>query len=371
MAGAVVAVARHGKVVKLDAFGYRDLDEKLPMQTDSVFRIYSMSKAITTVAAMMLWEQGRYQLDEPVAKYLPEFAKLTVYMDGAGDDLRTEPLKRPMTVRDLMRHTSGLTYGFSGRGPVETAYRKLKILDRDQDLQALVTQLSQAPLKYQPGSRFEYGVSIDVLGRLVEVWSGQTLDAFLSAQIFEPLGMQDTGFHVPEKNLARLATNYGPTPDGGLKPIDRPETSRYRQKPTLLSGGGGLVSTASDYMRFCLMLANDGEFGGHRLLKAKTLAEMRKNQLPPEATPMQLGGAPRPGAGFGLGYSVRYETDPAQPASPVGEYRWGGAASTHFWLSPNDDTAVVVLQQQMPFTGILEETIKPLVYEAIDKKEGD
>lgn len=368
IAGAVVAVARDGKVIKLDAYGFRDIDQQQRMKTDTIFRIFSMSKAITTVAAMMLWEQGRFQLDDPVAKYLPEFAKLTVYVDGDGANLRTQPLKRPMTVRDLMRHTSGLTYGFSGDGAIEKMYRQRNVLDRDQGLEPLMAQLAQIPLKYQPGSRFEYGVSIDVLGRLVEVWSDQSLDEYFAKNIFEPLGMTDTAFSVSANKLGRFATNYGPNTNGGLRPIDLPKQSPYQTMPKLLSGGGGLVSTAGDYMRFCLMLADGGKFNGHRLLKPETLAEMRKNQLPPEATPMQMGNTPRPGVGFGLGYSVRFAADPDEPDSPVGEYRWGGAASTHFWLSPQDDIAVVVLQQQMPFNGILEQTIKPLVYQAVEEK---
>ncbi len=360
-AGAVVAVARHGKVVELEAVGMRDVENKNEMRTDTIFRIYSMSKPITTVAAMILSEEGRFQLDDPVAKYLPEFKGLRVH---AGKDDATVEAKRDMTVRDLMRHTSGLSYGF-GISPVDKLYRESKTLDPNDTLADLVTKLGKLPLAYQPGTRFNYSVSTDVLGRVVEVVSGKPLDEFFQERIFKPLDMKDTGFFVPEEKLERFAANYGPGEKGMLKVIDAPAKSRYRTRPKQLSGGGGLVSTARDYVRFCQMLAAGGELQGKRLLRAETVRQMTTNQLPEEAMPLAMGEAKRAGVGFGLGFSVRVAKDKSDPAGVVGEYGWGGAASTHFWISPKHDLVVVVLQQYMPYTSRLENALKPLIYEAI------
>lgn len=225
--------------------------------------------------------------------------------------------------------------------------------------------MSDLPLLYQPGTRWLYSLSVDVLGRLVEVVAKQPLDVFFQQRIFEPLDMKDTAFHVPPAKLGRFAANYGPDGDGGLKAIDAPATSRYRQRPNWLSGGGGLVSTARDYTRFCQMLRNRGELGGVRLLREETMAMMVRNQLPDELMPIAFGAQKRHGVGFGLGFSVRVGGSDWDPAAPVGEYGWGGAASTHFWISPKDDLIVVALQQYMPFSFLIESEVKPLVYDAV------
>jgi CubicO group peptidase (beta-lactamase class C family) len=364
--GAVVAVLRKGKVAYLQAFGERDRERSRPMKTDSIFRIYSMTKPITTVAAMMLVEEGKIGLDDPVSKYVPELKKLKVYDGANGVVPKFVAPRREMTVRDLMRHTSGLSYGFLDKTPVDLMYLSKSVLDRDTDLPTMTRKLSEIPLKHQPGEKFEYSVSVDVLGRVVELASEQPLDQFFAERIFRPLDMRDTAFFVPEEKLDRFVTNYTRLDDGRLEVRETTEESPYRNKPGLLSGGGGLVSTARDYARFCQMMLSGGKLGDVRLLKAETVAEMTRNQLPKSALPIGVGpGDVRPGVGFGLGFYARMEVDKAKPASVVHEYGWGGAASTHFWISPDDELVVVALQQQMPFTPLLAQTVQPLVHAAL------
>ncbi len=362
-AGAVVVVLRKGKIAHFSTHGWQDIETRRPMRRDTIFRIYSMTKAITTVAAMTLWEKGRFKLDDPVSKYLAEFKGAKVYVKGEGDAAEFADIEREMTVRDLMRHTSGLTYA-SKDSPVNRLYQKAKLRDRGLGLDPFCKELGKLPLKYQPGSRFEYGYSIDVLGRLIEVWSEMSLDRFFAERIFAPLDMKNTGFMVPDRDLDRFATCYGPDPEGGLKAIDVPANSRFRKRPTILMGGGGLVSTARDYSRFLHMILSGGTLGEHRILKPETIELMTRNHIPKAALPI-VQRFPRIGWGFGLGWAVRVAKDDDKPESPIGECRWGGAASTHFWLSPKDDIAVVVMQQHRPFIRILETAIKPIVYSAI------
>lgn len=363
VAGAVLAVARRGKVVQLDAVGVMDVASGQPMKPDTIFRIFSMTKPVTSVAAMMLVEAGKIQLDDPVAKYVPEFKALRVHT-GKGDE--TVAAKRAMTVRDLLRHTSGLTYGFFSATPVDKLYQTHKILDRDDSLQDLVAKLGKIPLLHQPGTRFHYSVSTDVLGRVVEVASGQTLDVFFAERIFKPLAMNDTGFTVPNEKLARFAAQHAGA-RGALKVTETAAESRYRKPPRLLSGGGGLVSTARDYLRFCQMVLNGGELEGSRLLRKETVQDMIRNQLPEEAMPLSMSGLKLPGMGFGLGFGV-VVGDKATPTAVVGESFWGGAASTHFWISPRHELAVLALEQYMPFNQRLQLTVKPLVYQAVLEK---
>ena len=370
IAGGVFAVARRGKVVQFETCGMMDIESGKPMRRDTIFRFYSMSKPITSVAAMILYEQGKIELDDPVSKYIPEFKELKVAADPDAEEITEVPARREMSVRDLMRHTSGLTYGVFGNTAVDKLYRKtIQLSGQGDNLEEMAKKLASIPLLYQPGTKWHYGFSTDVLGRVVEVASGQSLDKFFAERIFEPLGMVDTAFYVPSEKIDRFATNYGPNPQGGLQPIDIPKTSRYTEMPTLFSGGGGLVSTASDYMRFCLMLLNKGEFGGKRLLKAETVEMMTKNQLPEQAYP--IGNGDRAGVGFGLGFSVRVESSNGDSSSRLGEYGWGGMASTHFWISPNDEIAVVALTQHIPYSGQAENALKPIIYEAIsDNNQG-
>jgi CubicO group peptidase (beta-lactamase class C family) len=349
VAGAVTVVVRNGKVVCFAANG--EMAPGKVMRKDAIFRIYSMSKPVTSVAAMILVEQGKLGLDDPVHKHLPAFKGLKMFSGAAPE--------RAMTVRDLLRHTSGLTYGFMGNTPVDQQYRKEQVL-ASPNLEAMVDKLAKLPLLYEPGARWNYSVSTDVLGRVVEIVSGQPLDKFLSEKIFSPLGMADTGFFVPEAKAERLGANYG----RGLSVVDAPETSRFRKRPRMLSGGGGLVSTARDFTVFCLALRNGGEYGGKRILRKETVAAMTRNQLDKELVPIRFGNFPWPGIGFGLGFSVRVEASPGFP-SAVGEYGWAGAASTTFWIAPEQDLIVVNMVQHMPMSIALDMQVKKLVYESI------
>ncbi|MEM9351698.1 MAG: serine hydrolase domain-containing protein [Planctomycetota bacterium] len=365
IAGAVVGVARRGRLVLLEAAGSADVEKETPLETDSIVRIYSMTKPVTSVAVMMLVEEGKLALDDPVAKHLPQFEPLQAYAAGEGEDLQTEDLQTQPTVRDLLRHTAGLTYGIFGNTPVDKLYRKAGILSPVLNLEKTVDRIAKLPLLYQPRERFTYSVATDVLGRLVEVKSATTLDRFFAERIFEPLGMEDTGFYAPKGEADRLASSYGNKPsDGGLTPIDVGSYSMFRHKPLLLSGGGGLVSTAGDYLRFLQMLLNEGELDGTRLLEPQSVAEMTRNQLPDAAYPLDVMGV-RPGVGFGLGFYAVVERTDYNKESAIGEYGWDGAASTHFWVSPEDELAVVALSQKMPFTFRLKEAVQPLVYNAI------
>jgi CubicO group peptidase (beta-lactamase class C family) len=365
--GAITLVARNGKIVEWQAVGMRDLAKNKPMEKDTIVRIYSMTKPITTVAAMMLNEEGKFQLDDPVSKYIPEFKGLRVYV-GPGD--KTEPARREITIRDLMRHTAGFTYGYFGDTHVDGMYRAKHLLDRNTSLQDFVAQLATIPLQYQPGTKWHYSVGVDVLGRLVEVVSGQTLDAFFAERIFKPLDMVDTGFFVPADKVGRFAANYGPGKEG-LRVVDDPEKSPFLQSPKFLSGGGGLVSTARDYARFCQMMLNGGELDGKRLLKTQTVAEMTKNQLPAEALPIVMPTRPiaDKSLGFGLGFGVRMSPSASDPSVVPGEYYWGGAASTGFVICPKNETVVIALAQFMPMTPKLTDAFKRGVGAAIEAKE--
>ena len=356
IAGAVIMVSRRGKVVLADSVGLGSLESKQPMQLDSIFRIYSMTKAVTSVAAMQMVESGKLDLDTPISKYMPEFASVK-------DSSATS---QSPTVRDLLRHTSGLTYGIFGDTPVDRQYRAAGILSRNDSNKVLVEKLGKLPLQFQPATKFHYSVSVDVLGRLVEVVSGNSIDEQFTKNIFAPLGMKDTGFYVPDGKSSRLVDNFGPDAEGGLRTTEQAATSQFLRNPTFLSGGGGLVSTAGDYMRFCQMLCGLGEFRGVRLLKEESVREMTRDQLPKVAYPIEVNGIKREGVGFGLGFSVVVEPIPGFEYVPKGEYGWGGAASTHFWISPKHELAVVVLSQFMPFTFQCESAVKPLIYSAME-----
>jgi len=349
IAGATVVVARKGKIAFFETFGMMDKEAKKPMAKDAIMRFYSMTKPITSVAVMMLYEEGKIKLDDPVSKYIPQLKELKVYSESGN-----EALNRPMTIRDLLRHTSGFTYGFFGNTAIDKMYREKGVFDWQGNLEDMVDKLSEIPLLYQPGTKWHYSVSTDVLGYLVEKVSGRPLDKFFRRRIFKPLGMKDTAFYVPAKKLDRFAVCYGPKLTGGLNVTDDPAKSRYLKKPTMLSGGGGLVSTAPDYLRFCQMLLNRGQLDGKRLLRAETVEMMTRNQLPEGVSRDDSGG-------FGLGFSVRTEDG----KFPKGEYGWGGMASTHFWICPKDDLVVIALSQRIPYSGQLENAVKPIIYDSI------
>lgn len=350
IAGASIIVARKGKIVLFETFGMMDQKAKKSMRPDTIFRIYSMTKPITSVAAMMLYEQGKLKLDDPISKYIPEFKGLKVYSESG----KHEDQVNQMSVRDLFRHTSGLTYGYFGNTPVDKMYMARSVLRRKSSLQDMINKLSEIPLLHQPGTKWHYSVSTDVLGYLVQKISGQPLDEFFRQKIFEPLDMKDTAFYVPNEKVNRFAVCYGPRQNRGLRIIDDPTKSQYLTQPLLFSGGGGLVSTARDYLRFSQMLLNKGQLDGMRLLRSETVEMMTSNQLPDSVKRGQ-------GEGFGLGFSVRLKDG----RFPQGEYGWGGAASTHFWISPKDELIVIALSQYMPFSSQLQNAVKSIIYDSI------
>ena len=328
--GAVALIARRGRIAYLRAFGRRDPAAAEPMREDAIFRIYSMTKPIVSVAAMMLWEEGRFLLSDPVSKYIPEFAEVKL-ADG------TAP-RRAITIQDLLRHTSGLTYEFRGNGPVHQAYGAARIARRNQTNAEQAATLAGLPLLHEPGTHWEYSRSTDVLGRVVEVIAGEALDRVLATRVLGPLGMADSGFFVPPEALGRLAGGFPRDPETGAEVM----LLDVREPPRFHSGGGGMVSTATDYARFLAMLLDRGSFAGQRLLGRKTLELM---------TADHLGGLPAaedllaPGHGFGLGFAVRMAAGMAPFPGSVGTYFWGGAAGTAFWVDPAEAmTAVLMIQ---------------------------
>lgn len=341
--GASVAVARDGKVAYLKSFG--------DFKDGSLVRIYSMTKPITVVAALILVEEGKLALADPVSKYLPGFDKLAV----EGSDRPPAP----MTIKHLMQHTSGLTYGLFGDTPVDRAYREQDVLSTDTTLEQMVAKLARIPLLFEPGARWHYSVAIDVLGRVIEVAAKQPLDAFLAGRIFKPLGMDDTSFSVPDAQLPRFVPCCGPRG----RVIEAPETSRFRLPPALLSGGGGLVSTLSDYLAFALMLDAGGTWNGKRILKPETVQQMTTNQLPEALLPIGFGPLKLGGLGFGLGVSVRVKA--MGEGTAEGEWGWAGAASTTFYVSPKDRLVVVTMVQRMPMWNGLDAAVRPLVRAAL------
>ena len=367
---ALVLVARHGGIVFLETAGHRDVEAGNPLTEDTIFRIYSMTKPITSVAAMMLYEEGRFQLDDPVARYLPCFAEMEVHLSGEAGAMRTEAARQPVTIHHLLTHTSGLSYSFN-ETPVAALYqeRGVEFDVGDGSLAETVERLAALPLQFEPGSRWTYSVSTDVLGRLVEVVSGQAFDAFLEERIFAPLGMPDTAFSVPAAKLDRFAAMYGPTADGGMELLEAPATSPFAGHVTMFSGGAGLVSTVSDFYRFTETLRCKGEFDGVRLLGRKTVEYMTANHLPGDLAAMGQAAfmeTTMEGIGFGLGFSVMLDPATAQVVGSPGEYAWGGAASTAFWIDPVEDMTVIFMTQLMPSdTYPLRRELRVLTYQAL------
>ncbi|MGE0286871.1 MAG: serine hydrolase domain-containing protein [Bradyrhizobium sp.] len=366
--GAQLLVYRRGKIVHSSVQGHADLERKVPVKEDTIFRIYSMTKPITSVAFMMLVEEGRVAIDDPVHKYIPEWKNLGVFVAGSNPAYLTKPPARPMQIVDLLRHTSGLTYGFQQRSNVDAGYRERKIGEvvTSGTLDSMIADLAQMPLEFSPGEAWNYSLSTDVLGYLVGKISGVPFEQFLKERIFKPLGMNDTDFHVPADKAHRFAACYSADPPGELRfhaaerkamltLQDDPAKSPYLKPPTFFSGGGGLCSTAADYLTFCRALLNRGELGGVRLLGPKTLALMTTNHLPggrdlPALSRSMFSEATNNGVGFGLGFAVTM--DPAQTliASSPGEYYWGGAAATAFWIDPAEELITVFMTQVMPST---------------------
>jgi CubicO group peptidase (beta-lactamase class C family) len=369
--GAVVLIARNGKIVMFESFGFRDREAKAPMTNDTIFRIASMTKPIVTVGAMMLVEEGKLALADPVAKYIPEFAETKVSVQKKNGDgtveMGLEPQFRPMTVHDLMRHTSGLTYGAAGSNPVKQSYVDMKVTAPDQTNAEMASKLAKLALLYQPGTHWEYSMSTDVLGRVIEVASGMPLDKYIEERIAKPLKLGDTGFEVSADKKDRGARPQKEGPKNEISPI--PDvTSKAKWK----SGGGGMVSTAADYARFLQMFANGGQLDGVRLIGRKTIDLMTADHLPPD---IKMGAdmwrfealepSPRNGQGFGLGFAVRNEQGRNALHGSPNDYYWGGAWGTYFWHDPRERMYVVFMMQsrtaRLPYRYLL----RGLVYQAL------
>ena len=359
MAGGIVMIARKGKVAHFGTYGMRDRERNLPMRKDTIFRIYSMTKAITSTAALMLYEEGKLDLNDPLSKFFPPLKKMKVWRDG-----KLIAPKREATVADLLRHTSGLTYAWMSHKDIGNAHRQVGLLDRDKPLVPMMNGIEKVPLLFDPGSDWVYGCSTDVLGGVVEVASEMSLDHFFEERIFKPLKMKDTAFYVEEKKVGRFAANYNYR-NGNLSLKDDPRKSRYLENPIFKSGGGGLCSTGTDYMRFLLMIGNGGNFEGKRYLSKKNVKLMTTNQIPKGGGWVTFGNQVREGVGFGHGFSVREKMSSWDPDGRLGEFGWGGAASTHYWVSPRDDLVVLTLEQVMPYSFNTEWALKGLIYNAL------
>jgi len=375
--GAVLVVARNGKIVYRQAIGYQDREKKIPMKPDAIFRIFSMTKPVASVAVMMLVEEGKIDVMAPVAQYLPEFNDVKVGVEKTDPatgkpTLALEASLRPMTVQDLLRHTSGLVYGPFGNTLVHQAYNQANLFDHGQTLAEFVTKISKLPLAHQPGTAWEYGMSVDVLGRIVEVVSGMPFDRFLEVKITKPLGMPDTAFYLTASQALRVVEPQVEAATG-----KRPQFGEVgdftKEKLKFFSGGGGLLSTAFDYARFCQMLVNGGELNGARLLSPKTLAVMRSDQIPPGASRVGLLAAtqdlsplPELGQSFGLGFAVRTDLGHSAVSGSVGDAFWAGAAGTYFWIDPQEKMYAVMMLQ-MPFVqaGHYRRALREMVYGAL------
>ncbi|MFL5349954.1 MAG: serine hydrolase domain-containing protein [Hyalangium sp.] len=379
LAGWQVMVSRHGKVAHLSSYGLADKEAGRAVETDTIWRIYSMTKPVTSVAAMMLWEEGAFELSDPVSRWLPEFAQPRVYVGGPATKPVTVPATEPIRVWHLLTHTAGLTYGFH-RVHVTDEIHRLRGFEAGApegfDLAACVRAWAELPLTFQPGAEWNYSVATDVLGRLIEVISGQPLDAFFAERIFGPLGMRDTSFGCPEDKQGRLAALYAMSP-GRTQPGRMDTPGKQVTPPSWLSGGGGLVSTTRDYTRFTWMLLNGGELEGVRLLSPRTVRYMTRNHLPGGVDLATYG---RPlfaetrydGVGFGLGFGVVVNPVAYRTLSSTGEYHWGGMASTSFWVDPIEQMTVVFMTQLLPSsTYPLRSQLRQLVYSALVDKGGE
>ena len=369
--GTLTLVARKGEIAYLDALGFMDRENKKAMQEDAIFSIYSMSKPITSIALMQLYEKSLFRLDDPIHWHIPSWRSLRVYESGLYPNFLTSRPKRHMTIRDLLSHMSGLTYDFMLRTNVDAAYRKTK-LQPTGDLQAMIDTLAQLPLEFSPGDQWNYSVSTDVCGYLVEHFSGMKLDKYFQKHIFDPLGMEDTGFSCAKEKVDRLASLYEQHPKKGPVLVDPggAKTARVKKRK-MLSGGGGLLSTMSDYYRFCSMLLNQGELDGTRIIGRKTLAMMASNHLPDnkdltEMSQSAFSETTYQGVGFGLGFSVILDPVKTQSLTDVGEYGWGGAAPTVFWVNPKEEMVVIFLTQLLPSsTYQVRRELRSLIYSSL------
>ena len=370
IAGCQVAVARHGHVAYHASLGARDLERGLPMADDTIFRIYSMTKPITSIALMQLYERGMFQLNDPVHRVIPAWRDQEVYVGGTGERIETRPPDTPMTFRHVLGHTAGLSYGATNH-PVDQRYRAEGVhREQGETLQTFVDKLARVPLHYTPGERWMYSYATDVCGHLVEALSGMPLDRYFEEHIFAPLGMKDTAFSVVSGKVERFAANYERGPAKTLKLLDDPQGSPYRVHPTFFSGGGGLTGTTADYLRFCEMLRRGGELDGERILGPRTLRLMTRNHLAGgrDLTQMAEGTFSETayeGVGFGLGFAMTLSEVGAGTLG-AGDFYWGGAASTIFWVDPVEDLSAVFMTQLMPSaTFNFRGQLKNIVYSAI------
>ena len=375
--GCQVAVARRGHLAYQKSFGSMDLERNKPMADDAIFRIYSMTKPITSIALMTLYEKGYFQLNDPVSRYVPSWKNHRVWVSGEGEDMVTEAPNRPVSFRDVLSHTGGFTYGggLPGVGiqhPVDKIYRELKIRSSDSadTMEGFLDKLAKVPLLYQPGERWMYSLSTDICGALVEIISGKPFAEYLQEEIFGPLGMTDTSFFVAPDKVDRFCANYQRGPDKKLKLIDDPATSAFTKEPGFKSGGGGLTGTTADYMKFCEMLRRGGELDGHRVIGPRTLAMMHMNHLAggKDLTQMAIGSfseTSNEGVGFGLGFASTMD-EVSTGSLGAGDYYWGGAASTIFLVDPKEDLTMVFMTQLMPSgTFNFRGQLKSLIYSAI------
>ncbi|HEY8979912.1 MAG TPA: serine hydrolase domain-containing protein, partial [Streptomyces sp.] len=369
--GYLVSVARGGKVAHLTTHGHRDVAAGLPVESDTLWRLYSMTKPVTTVAALLLVEEGKLSLDDPVAHHIPSFAEPQVYVGGSGRDMVTRPAEGPMLVRHLMTHTAGLTFAFYGTHPVDALYREARLdssVAPGTDLAGTVDVYASLPLQFEPGTEWNYSVATNVLARIVEVVSGQPLDEFLAERVFEPLGMPDAGFCVDDAQAERLSELYGETEDGGIQPV---AGLPLRGRPKFLSGAGGMVAGAHDVHRFAEFLRGRGELDGVRLLAPETVDLMTRNHLPGGVDMRTFGSRPshdepsKDGLGFGLGVSVVIDPDRTKAPAGKGTYGWSGVATTTFWVDPEHDVTVQFMTQVRPRSShALYPEIKRFVHEA-------
>ncbi|HSZ21613.1 MAG TPA: serine hydrolase domain-containing protein [Candidatus Sulfotelmatobacter sp.] len=368
--GCQTLVARHGHVAYFKSQGLMDRERRTPMADDTVFRLYSMTKPITSVALMTLYEQGHFQLNDPVSRFIPAWRGHKVWVSGEGASMETAAPARPMTMRNVLSHTGGLTYGATNH-PVDRVYREVGVGRGDgETLSGFAEKLAKVPLRYQPGERWMYSLSTDVCGYLVEAISGKRFDQYLQETIFDPLDMKDTSFMVASRKADRFAANYQREADKTLKLIDDPERSNYLKQPTFFSGGGGLTGTTADYLRFCEMLRRGGELGGARILGPRTIELMHRNHLAggKDLSQMAIGAFSETayeGVGFGLGFAMTLGQVEAGGLGG-GEYYWGGAASTIFWVDPNEDMVVIFMTQLMPSaTFNFRGQLRNIIYSAI------
>jgi CubicO group peptidase (beta-lactamase class C family) len=361
-AGVVILIARHGSIAYHQAFGMADIESGKKMRTDSLFRLYSMTKPVTSVALLTLYEEGKFQLTDPLEKYIPAFKDVKVFagLDGKGAMILEAP-KRKITIQDVFRHTAGFSMG-SGDTPVDKAYQQAGVSAYKMDsLKELVDKLAKQPLLYQPGERWVYSVAHDVQAYLVECFSGMRFDKYVQAKIFQPLGMKDAVFGIPKEYVARYTTNYGPSKQGGIEPTDKPETSNYARFVDHPFGNTSLSSTAMDYFLFAQMLLNHGTLDKTRILGKKTVELMTSNNLPPQIPDIGM----MSGTGYGLGVSVLLDPARAGNIGSVGQFGWGGAATTYVIIDPKEDMIALFFTQYMPTDSNVVSRFQTLVYQAV------